>query len=311
MYKTIDYPHYKCPFNEFNIVQDAVIPFLDKDVNLVIASNTSTGKTLLAECIYGYHLKTSDTSKVIYVSPYKAISHERYRAWIENDQFFPRGILLCTGDDVPEKEEFARCRIYIMTSESLDSKTRTPSYSGWIDHAACVVFDEAHLLAQDGRGGSVEAALMRVSRLNPHTRLILLSATMSNAMDLAKWIKSLNGKDTKCVQSNWRPVKIQYVYHGYNDEDEKDFANTDRIETVAELVKQNRREKILIFVHSKRTGKEVTKQLRRVGVSCAFHNASLSASKREKIEKLFDDQHSGFNVLVSTSTLSSGINLGS
>ena len=289
-----------------NFVYDMTVP---KSQNF-ISNGIIVHNTALAECMFGYHLETNDTNKVIYVSPYKAISHERYRTWTANKQFASKGILLCTSDDVPTPEDFASCRIYIMTSESLDSKTRTPSYRGWLDDTACVVFDEAHLLAQDGRGSSVEAALMRVSHMNPKARLVLLSATMSNAMELAKWIKSLNGKETKCVQSNWRPVKIQFAYHGYKDDDEKDFVNTDRIETVAELVKQNRGEKILIFVHSKRIGKDVTERLRKMGVSCAFHNASLSASKREKIEKLFDDQNSGLNVLISTSTLSSGVNIG-
>jgi replicative superfamily II helicase len=40
-----------------------------------------------------------------------------------------------------------------------------------------------------------------------------------------------------------------------------------------------------------------------------FHNASLSAAKRRKIEEVFGDANSGLNVLVSTSTLGAGVNL--
>ena len=51
------------------------------------------------------------------------------------------------------------------------------------------------------------------------------------------------------------------------------------------------------------------KALTKSGIRAAFHNALLSLDKRRELEKKFDDITSGLNVLVATSTLSTGINL--
>lgn len=308
--RTTDYPYYQCKFFEFNIVQSAVVPWLDKDVNLVVAFKTATGKTALAECAFGYHLQTNFKSKVVYVSPFKSISSERYEAWASDSQFLKHGILVCTSDNIPSQNDFDSSRIYIMTSESLDSKTRTPRFNqNWVNDISCVVFDEAHILSLKGRGSSIERTIMHLTSINPKIRIILLSATMTNAIELARWLKYLNGKETKCIQSDWRPVKIVYNYHTYNDNENRDVSDSDKIRVLKDLIKKNQREKTLIFVHSKRTGKLITNHLRKSGIRCAFHNASLSASKRDVIEKLFSDKYSGFDVLVSTSTLGSGVNL--
>ena len=67
---------------------------------------------------------------------------------------------------------------------------------------------------------------------------------------------------------------------------------------------------MIVFVHSKITGADIVKKLRSRGIRSAFHNASLSAGKRKKIEEAFNDMESGLNTLVSTSTLGSGVNIG-
>jgi helicase len=308
--KTSDYPHYRCSFAEFNKAQEAVVPFLDKDVNLVVSFRTAVGKTALAECAIGYHLSNGDESKVIYISPYKSISSERQRAWLNDEQISKYGILLHTGDLHTLPEEYSKNRVIIMTSESLDSRIRQYGRDDWIAHVECVVFDEAHLLGQKRRGSSIEAGIMNITRLNPNARLILLSATMSNAKDIAKWIKSLNGKSTKYIWSDWRPVEVNLNYHSFDDSNYESEKN--KVTKVIEVVTNGQfYGKTIVFVHSKRTGKEIARQLAHRGIRCAFHNASLSHAAREKIEKEFDDPYSGLNFLVSTSTLSSGVNIGS
>lgn len=318
--KTSEYPHYKCSFQEFNKAQEAVIPYLDKNVNLIVCFKTAVGKTALAECAFGYHLNTKgvekiphpikERSKVIYVSPYKSISSERHKSWLKDEQFSSCGILLRTGDVHTLPEEYEENRIIIMTSESLDSKIRHEvSNKGWISKVRCVVFDEAHLLGQKRRGSSMEVAIMNLSRLNPEIRFILLSATMSNAKKVAQWIKSLNNKQTKCISSDWRPVKIRFNYYSFEDVGYKSEKNkiAKAIEVIGDKIFG---EKIILFVHSKKTGAEIAKTLRRKGVACAFHNASLSLAMREKIENSFNDPYSGLDIMVSTSTLSSGVNIG-
>jgi replicative superfamily II helicase len=276
-----------------------VVPFLDEDLNLVVAFPTATGKTVLAECAFGYHLSES-TGRVLYVCPYKSLAQERYDDWVHNGQFAHHGVMLSSGDHVPTEEEFERCRISVMTLESFDSKTRNQLRRKWMTEVECVVLDEAHIIGVEGRGAALEAALMRFTEVSPDARLVLLSATLGNAIDVAKWVKTLNNKQTKCIRSDWRPTDIDMVYHVTEDVEADEAIELARVKGG----------KTIVFVHSKTAGARIAKELRRRGVNCAFHNASVPKARRALIEKKFDNPTSGLNVLVSTSTLGAGVNIG-
>jgi replicative superfamily II helicase len=290
-------------FPEYNVAQSAAIPFLDKDVNLVVSFSTAVGKTVLAECCFAYHLKTNEKCRVTYVCPFRSLASEKYKEWTSESQLAKYGLVLGTGDTGAGLEEHLRARLAVVTTEAFDSKTRSGRWAGWLGSMSCVVFDEAHLLSDSGRGGALEASLMRFSRQNPSSRLVLLSATMSNAMDVAKWVKSLNGKPTKCITSLWRPTEVETKVVGVEGTDKK-------IEETIRIVSGMSGKKVVVFVHSKITGANIVRQLRREGTRSAFHNASLSSSKRKRIEDAFNDKDSGLNVLVSTSTLGAGVNIG-
>ena len=188
---TSEYPHYRCQFEVFNVAQAAVVPFLDQDVNLVVTMPTAAGKTALAECAFGYHLARDDCSTVVYVSPYKSISAERHRAWMGDDQFSKYGILLDTGDTSPTSQQFCKSRLLITTSESLDFKLSKHNSRMWMSGMSCVVFDEAHFIGEQKRGPCMESAVMSVAKASPGARFIMLSATVSNPMQMAKWLKKL------------------------------------------------------------------------------------------------------------------------
>jgi helicase len=299
--RTSEYQWYIAPFPEFNEAQAAVVPFLDQDVNIVVAFPTATGKTVLAECAFAYHLASSDDCRVVYVCPYRSLGAQRYTEWVANSQFAKYGIFLSSGDQVPSAQEWERCRIGVLTVESFDSKVRSASYADWVGKVACVVFDEAHLLGEKVRGAALEAALMRFTEANPASRILMLSATMGNAMDVAKWVKRLNGKPTKCVRSSWRPTGMNLSFHEVERDEEVEKA-------VGMAVAF--RGKTIVFVHSKRIGHSIASGLAAKGIRCGFHNASVPRGRRARMESEFDNPSSGFNVLVSTSTLGAGVNIG-
>jgi replicative superfamily II helicase len=297
---TVEYSYYQPPFPEYNPVQSAVIPFIDKDVNVVAAFPTATGKTVLAECAFAFHLSQDTKAKVSYVCPFKSLSNEKYREWGNNEQLAPYGVVISTGDRSTDMDRFTTGRISILTAESFDSKMRNVRYRDWTLAQACVVFDEAHIMGD--RNGSIETALMKFTKVNPAARIILLSATLGNAKELARWLKNLNGKQTKCFTSEWRPVKIETEIHVVED------GYQEKVDKAIEIAAESDG-KIIVFVHSKTTGTEICKKLRAQGVRAAFHNASLSFGMRSKIEAAFSKRDSGLNVLVSTSTLGAGVNL--
>jgi len=298
--KTTCYPWYHPPFPEYNAAQATVVPFLDKDMNLVVSFATATGKTVLAECCFGYHLANSKDRRVAYVCPFKSLASEKFKAWKEDQQLGQHGVVLWSSDSDDDGRDGGR--MIVATLESFDMKTRSRWWKDWILSMDCVAFDEAHIVGDDSRGGSMESAVMRLSSDNPNARIVFLSATMGNAVDLAKWIKSLNGKQTKCITSSWRPTRVRMEYHVVDGHDEQQ-------DKAVELARHSADRKTLVFVHSKVTGGKIVKALRASGVRAVFHNASLSAGKRAKIEEVFNRKTSGMNICVSTSTLGTGVNM--
>ena len=537
--RTIEYPWYHPSFPEYNTAQATAIPFLDKDVNLVISFATAAGKTVLAECAMAFHLANREDCRVAYVCPFKSLASEKFKAWTDEQQLGKYGLALWSSDSNDDGRDG---RLIVSTLESFDMKTRSKAWKDWMASFDCVVFDEcftedsevitdigpmkmgdildanhpvkvasynvlngkiefknvvskqkkllhrmwysiyydggciqitsgqpvwvdgkgyvpanklmvgdiiygykphlpivrggdecytgniawrweriinwfgekcksfcrsvdcpkspcrleirkikkigwdptkgtverwirrtivdlsnlqekilrgktaglfqqksfalwikrmfriveawcvskenqglscccdlmvednnnffvngilchnSHIIGDESRGGAMEAAAMRLTDMNPRARIVFLSATMGNSGDLAKWVKSLNGKPTKCITSSWRPTKVRMEYHLAESRDEK-------LSKAVELATQSAFKKTLVFVHSKATGGNIVKSLRAAGVRAVFHNASLSSAKRRKIEEVFSNQTSGMNILVSTSTLGSGVNL--
>ena len=293
-------PYYNPPFAEFNVPQAAAVEFLDKDVNMVVSFETAVGKTVLAEGCFAYHLLGE--GRVAYVCPFKSLAEEKYDSWKDDPQLCSGGVVVSTSDMKTNPEECLDARMLIATNESFDAKSRSKAYAKWLRSLVCVVFDEAHMLADRRRGGALEASMMRLSEVNPGCRMVLLSASMANARDVASWVKSLNGKPTRCVESSWRPTRIDMEYHEVD-------GRREMICKAVELASE-RVGKTVVFVHSKSVGAEVRKALKGKGVRCVFHNASVKPESRRKMERAFDSRFSGMDVLVSTSTLSAGVNIG-
>merc|ERR1711957_827461 len=71
---------------------------------------------------------------------------------------------------------------------------------------AMVVLDEFHYMGQPGRGGVWEECVITSPA---HTQIIGLSATLPNALELAKWMESATGRSTKLIEApGARPVPL-------------------------------------------------------------------------------------------------------
>ena len=297
-----DYPYCDFDFPEWNPVQAKCVPFFTEDCNLVVSASTASGKTAIAEAIMGYELKRKDTNKVVYVSPLKAIGSEKHQEWSRHDTFREYPIALVSSDNETTQSDFENSRLIVSTVESMNLRCR--ARDRWVKDVAVLVFDEAHLLMDETRGSGSEALIMNITMLNPNCRIICLSGTLSNHIEIAKWLKACNGKTTRYVSSSWRPTElIKSVEIAEDLEEQQEY-----------LLKETRRiikdeEKMLIFVHSKVVGENLCKFLRKYNVSCAFYNAGVQKNAREKMIADFRDEYSGLNVLICTSSLGMGVTL--
>ena len=316
---TSEYKPYQYPFKDFNPVQSTVLPNIEKDNNIVLSANTSAGKTICAELIMDHVMQTVKSgNRVIYLSPLKSLTQEKYEDW--QKRFSDEEITILTGDytlSPAMKKKLAKSNIIVMTSEMCDSRTRKmkAEKNFWLNEVGLVVVDESHILTTD-RGHAVETGLMRFTAINRNARILLLSATMPNVNQLGKWLTILNGKETEVIYSTWRPVKLNINYVEYQPAyssrtGREDYWGTQEIKRskVIELAMAKPDEKFLIFCHDKGTGRNIVKRLKDEGVESEFHNADLNLKDRLKIENSFQNRNNGLRILVSTSTLAWGRNL--
>ena len=314
-YHNLDYTQ---KFPTFNKLQSTVLKgkYHKRDVNLVLGTQTSTGKTIAAELIAAPLLKKGD--KVIYVSPLRSLSQERFDDWTENVLSEYNTVML-TGDTLSNKKErdlqmelASDADIIIMTSELLDSITRKAkaSRNHWLKQVRLIVLDETHIISMEGRGAAVEVGAMRFCKYFPNAKILALSATLPNVEDFTQWLTNLNKKETEVINSKWRPTKLDWhlmptnelrltgeVYH--NDAD---------VNTLLTCMNEpdKKGEKWLVFVHTKAIGRKLVPILEDKGFGAQFHNADLDRESRLSIESEFAKRKGGLQVLVSTSTLAWG-----
>jgi len=308
--KTSEFAYLNFPFDEFNKPQSEAIQFADKDCNLIVALNTSTGKTAVALCFFAHEIAKQLDTKCIYASPLKAISEERFEELNRFSEWNHIPKIINTSDYMADADDFMVARMIIVTSETLDSKSRNEKIHGeWIKKAGVLVIDEMHLLDEPKRGAALEAGLINFTRINKDARIVGLSATMSNATEIASWLKSLNGKPTYCVSSNWRPVKLNKKWVGVPKGQDKWQSEQNMMDAAIDIVLKNREDKLLLFVHSKRIGKNIVEALQSYDVKAAFYHSGLTPDERKILGEQFKNRLYSLNVLVTTSALAQGVNL--
>lgn len=296
---TSAYPYCEFPFYEWNPVQEKCLPYFTRDCNLVVSASVAAGKTAIAEAVIAYELAQSPKAKAIYVSPLKSLSTEKYDQWVRSRIYGDSPIVQIDGDHHDAApEELAGARVVIATVESLHICVRRGDR--WTEDAAVLVFDEAHLFDAERRGPVSEAMMMDFSERCPAARLILLSGTLSNARDMAVWLKTLNGKPTPFVVSGWRPTAL-----------EKEVVVRDRLDSQLRYVCDSvcDSEKTLVFVHSKKIGALVVERLKARGIKTALFTADVQKPVREKMLAAYRSRYSALNTLVATSSLSMGVSL--
>lgn len=178
--------------------------------SVLVAAPTGTGKTLVAE--YAIWLAQQRQQRVIYTTPLKALSNQKYRDL--RKQYGNDAVGLVTGDIV----EHSRASIVIMTTEVyrnmlleeggellIEGQRAAPAS---LQDTGFVVFDELHYLSDIGRGPVWEEAII----CSPsHVQLVGLSATISNAEDLANWISRVH-RPISLITHEQRAVPLEHYY---------------------------------------------------------------------------------------------------
>ncbi|CAL8299284.1 unnamed protein product [Lota lota] len=207
-YKRIPNPAFKWPF-EPDVFQKQAILRLEAHESVFVAAHTSAGKTVVAE--YAIALSQKHMTRTIYTSPIKALSNQKFRDF--KNTFADVGLL--TGDVQISPE--SSC--LIMTTEIL----RSMLYNGSevIRDLEWVIFDEVHYINDAERGVVWEEVLIM---LPDHVSIILLSATVPNALEFSEWIGRIKKKHIYVISTAKRPVPLEhFLYTGNSSKTQKEM----------------------------------------------------------------------------------------
>ena len=173
--------------------------------NLVLASPTASGKTLVAELCALKHL-VEKNGKVVYLTPLRALANEKfddfkkYVAVMKADGKRVR-VGISTGDFDSTDPWLERYDIIVTTNEKADSLLR--HRAKWMEEISLVIADEVHLLNDAERGPTLEVVLARLMQVSPDIQVLALSATIHNVGEIAEWLKAEH------VTTEWRPVALK------------------------------------------------------------------------------------------------------
>ncbi|MDR0319008.1 MAG: DEAD/DEAH box helicase, partial [Nitrososphaerota archaeon] len=132
--------------------------------NIVLASPTASGKTLIAELASMKHV-LENHGKVIYLSPLRALASEKYDEFrkyshIVKDDGRKVSIGISTSDFDDADNWMEKFDVVITTNEKADSLLR--HRAKWMDNISLVIADEVHLLNESERGPTLEIVLARL-----------------------------------------------------------------------------------------------------------------------------------------------------
>jgi len=314
--------------------------------NLVLASPTASGKTLIAElCALKHVLEWG--GKVLYLTPLRALANEKYEEFKKYTVLRKRNggrvrVGISTGDYDSSDPHLGRYDIIVTTNEKADSLLR--HRAKWVEGLSLVVADEVHLLNDAERGPTLEVVLARLMQVKPDIQLLVLSATVRNADEVAEWLRA------KSITMDWRPVELREGVFLHDEAHFRDggalkverITKNPTINLALHIVRAGGQ--ALIFVGTRRDAvgmarkastavapylskplkrfleraaervlelgertrlSDLLSELIRSGV--AFHHAGLGGAHRKLVEDLFRDGK--IKVLAATPTLAFGVNL--
>ncbi|KAJ6669920.1 hypothetical protein lerEdw1_000469 [Lerista edwardsae] len=192
---------------EYPFILDAfqreAILCVDNNQSVLVSAHTSAGKTVCAE--YAIALALREKQRVIFTSPIKALSNQKYREMYEEFQ----DVGLMTGDVTINPT--ASC--LVMTTEIL----RSMLYRGSevMREVAWVIFDEIHYMRDAERGVVWEETIIL---LPDNVHYVFLSATIPNARQFAEWICHLHKQPCHVIYTDYRPTPLQhYIFPAGGD----------------------------------------------------------------------------------------------
>ncbi|CAO3640291.1 unnamed protein product [Cunninghamella blakesleeana] len=356
-------------YETLNRIQSIVYPIAyETNENMLVCAPTGAGKTDVAmltvlRCISQFcdpppvknttdinFTIAKDDFKIVYVAPMKALAAEVVEKMGKRLKFLGINVRELTGDMQLTKSEIMSTQFIVTTPEKWDVITRKST--GDVELAQKVkllIIDEVHILHED-RGAVIESIIARTLRQVESSqsliRIVGLSATLPNYLDVATFLRVNPYQGLFFFDSGFRPVPLEQHFIGVkgkpNTIQSNERMNKACFDKVSELVEQGHQ--VMVFVHARKEtvktaqtlreqaineglseifdsvqhpkygsfGKEVSKSKNRelkelLPAGFGIHHAGMLRSDRSLSERLFAE--GVIKVLCCTATLAWGVNL--
>jgi superfamily II RNA helicase len=174
--------------------------------DVLVTAPTGSGKTWIAR--EEIRRLLADGKRAWYTTPLKALTNSKYMEF--STEFGAENVGILTGD----RKENMNAPLIVGTTEIYRNQLFDALRQGEQVRTDFVILDEAHYLADEDRGHVWEEAIILSP---PRIRLLLLSATIGNADEFARWIEEVRGTSVRVInRAGSRPVELRAAYLSKN-----------------------------------------------------------------------------------------------
>ena len=167
----------------------------------LVTAPTGSGKTWIAE--EAIRSVFEKGGRCWYASPLKALTNAK---WVEFSAAFDgQNVGILTGDT----KENSDAPIIVGTTEILRNQLYDAMHKGENLNCDLIILDEAHFLGDEDRGVVWEEIMIY---LPARVHLLLLSATIGNADQIASWLSAIRGKECVVIREERRPVPLYPLF---------------------------------------------------------------------------------------------------
>ncbi|KAL1410863.1 putative steryl acetyl hydrolase mug81 [Vanrija albida] len=354
-------------YTSLNRMQSVVHPIaMGTNENMLVCAPTGAGKTDVALMtiirVLQSHVKEGPSShssgftidkdkfKVIYVAPMKALAAEITRKFGKKLAWLGIKVRELTGDMQMTRQEIAETQVIVTTPEKWDVVTRKPTGEGELaSKVRLLIIDEVHLLNEE-RGAVIETIVARTLRQVESSqsliRIVGLSATLPNYIDVSDFLRVNRYQGLFFFDSSFRPVPLEQHFIGVKGKARSATQTRNMEQAVYDKVIEQVRagHQVMVFVHARKETVKTAQRLKEMATEEAsidlfdtrehpkfqfyrrdigtsrnkemkelfdygfgIHHAGMLRSDRAMMERMFEDN--AIKVLCCTSTLAWGVNL--
>ncbi|HKI04980.1 MAG TPA: DUF3516 domain-containing protein [Thermoanaerobaculia bacterium] len=280
--------------------------------HVILNTPTGSGKSLVA---LGLHFKALCEGKTsFYTSPIKALASEKFFSLC--DDFGPENVGMMTGDaSINPEAPVICCTAEVLANRALREGERLD--------VPYVVMDEFHYYSDPERGVAWQVPLITL----PHTRFLLMSATLGDVSAIQEHIQDRTGFEAVLVSSEDRPVPLDFEYRETPLHEtietlikdgkapiyivnftQRECAELAQSLTSMQISNREDRERIREAVGDFRFDTPYGKECKRfISFGIGVHHAGLLPKYRLLVEQL--SQQGLLRVIAGTDTLGVGVNI--